>query len=356
MTAPTSVAVLMRMGVFLGVTDRTQSYRVTDRVRAGTSPLGDFPGSRDRGSSRPSPSAEGSAGHRVRSSPEVGLSWAPGERYSRAPGPTGRAPPTDVIPRGVARSSARGPLVRGNARTGGGHRLPVGSTPHRGPPAIPHRSYFFATSTNAIRRWWRAPLRNDDSPGVEVALRLRLQHLEEIDAVLRGGEVDPGLARDGVRQQAEAHLDLGRDARAQDREARGRGTPLGPRRPPARLAALVGHARRLPRPPQAGCPTEDSWCAQRRGDELAEERVRVRRAALELGVELHADEPRVVAELDDLDEVALGVASRRSRRPAASSALAVVVVELVAVAVALVDRLVAVGRARAACPARSAQR
>ena len=85
---------------------------------------------------------------------------------------------------------------------------------------------------------------------------------------------------------------------------------------------------------------------QRGGDELAEERRRPRRPRLELRMELRRDEPRVVGELDDLDEPAL------LERPADDEAaldelLAVRVVDLVAVPVALGDhRLAAVDLAR----------
>src|SRR5215470_9254206 len=41
---------------------------------------------------------------------------------------------------------------------------------------------------------------------------------------------------------------------------------------------------------------------QRRADEALEQRVTIDRARLELGMELAADEPRVVGELDDLDQ------------------------------------------------------
>ncbi len=46
---------------------------------------------------------------------------------------------------------------------------------------------------------------------------------------------------------------------------------------------------------------------ERRADEPAEERVRPRGLALELGVVLHGHEERVVVELHDLDEVAVRV-------------------------------------------------
>ncbi len=59
-------------------------------------------------------------------------------------------------------------------------------------------------------------------------------------------------------------------------------------------------------------------------------------AALQLGVELDAHEPGVVGQLHDLHQPFVGGLTARIR-PAASSRLAVEVVELIAVAVALVD-------------------
>ena len=74
---------------------------------------------------------------------------------------------------------------------------------------------------------------------------------------------------------------------------------------------------------------------------------------LELGVELRGDEPRMIGQLDHLDEAALleGAADREAR---VDELLAVGVVHLVAVAVALGDdRLAAVDLAGLRCPRRA---
>ena len=86
-----------------------------------------------------------------------------------------------------------------------------------------------------------------------------------------------------------------------------------------------------------------SRTGERRLDEPVEQRVRPLRPGLELGVELAGHEPRVVLELDDLDEPAVGrlAAQQHARR---LERLAVAVVHLEAVAVALVDDLLAVDR------------
>ena len=89
-------------------------------------------------------------------------------------------------------------------------------------------------------------------------------------------------------------------------------------------------------------------CAlERRPDELAEERRRPRRPRLELRMELRRDEPRMLRQLDDLDEPAL-LEGAADHEPGLDERLAVGVVDLVAVAVALRDhRLAAVHLARA---------
>jgi hypothetical protein len=71
-----------------------------------------------------------------------------------------------------------------------------------------------------------------------------------------------------------------------------------------------------------------------RRHEAAEDRVRAQRLGLELGVELDAHEEGVVGQLDDLDQAELGVDAAR-HQAAGDQAVAVGVVELVAVAVAL---------------------
>ena len=77
---------------------------------------------------------------------------------------------------------------------------------------------------------------------------------------------------------------------------------------------------------------------ERRADESAEQRVRVVRAAAELGVRLRADVERVhvARQLDELDEVAVG-RHAREHQARVGDAVAVGVVDLVAVAVALAD-------------------
>src|SRR5712691_8951993 len=77
------------------------------------------------------------------------------------------------------------------------------------------------------------------------------------------------------------------------------------------------------------------------GHEVPEQRVRPLRPAAELRVELAGDEPRVVGELDDLDEPAVG-REAAEEHPGLMQHLAVLVVELEPVAVPLVHDLLAV--------------
>src|SRR6185312_4766012 len=69
------------------------------------------------------------------------------------------------------------------------------------------------------------------------------------------------------------------------------------------------------------------------GHEVAEQRVRLLGAALELRVELRRQEPRMVLELDDLDEVLRRVHAGDDQARVLEE-LAELVVDLVAVAVA----------------------
>ena len=71
-------------------------------------------------------------------------------------------------------------------------------------------------------------------------------------------------------------------------------------------------------------------------DKAAEQRMRLIGAALEFGVELRADEPGVALRLDDLDERAVGGETGEAHA-GVREVVAEVVVELVAVAVALPD-------------------
>ena len=85
------------------------------------------------------------------------------------------------------------------------------------------------------------------------------------------------------------------------------------------------------------CPASDQPRLVDGGlDERGEQRVRRERLRLQLGVELHADEPGVVGHLDDLGQAAVGrhAGEAQARR---AQAVDVVDVDLVAVAVALAD-------------------
>src|SRR4051812_14510335 len=73
---------------------------------------------------------------------------------------------------------------------------------------------------------------------------------------------------------------------------------------------------------------------QRGLHETPEQRVSLCRLRLELGVTLHRQEPRVVAQLDHLDELAVW-AEAREEHAVGRELLAVLVVELVAVPVPL---------------------
>src|SRR4051812_34140933 len=84
---------------------------------------------------------------------------------------------------------------------------------------------------------------------------------------------------------------------------------------------------------------------ERGGDEVAEQGMGASRFRLELGVELHGQEPRVVGYLDDLDEVAAPGAGAGGDQAVLLEGLAVGVVEFVAVPVPFLDQVLAVGLA-----------
>ena len=107
-------------------------------------------------------------------------------------------------------------------------------------------------------------------------------------------------------------------------------------------AGLVGVGR--PRPNGGQLRLAAVAQASAVDDEAVEQRVRALRPGLELGVELAGDEPRVVAQLDDLDEAAVGRHAGQEHARALEG-LAVAVVHLEPVAVPLVDDLLAVHRA-----------
>ena len=116
----------------------------------------------------------------------------------------------------------------------------------------------------------------------------------------------------------------------------------GPRRRPLRAAAASADD-------VGGLRQALLRAAQRGADELAEQRRRAVRARLELGVVLRGHEERVVVDLDDLDQ-ALVRRGARDHQPRGLEPAAQEVVDLVAVAVALVDHGLAVDLAGRACP------
>src|SRR5690349_13596382 len=75
-----------------------------------------------------------------------------------------------------------------------------------------------------------------------------------------------------------------------------------------------------------------------RPDKSGEQRVRVQRARLELGVELTAQVPWVVGDLDDLDQPTVDAQARQPQAVFLEH-VAILVVDLVAVAVALAELL-----------------
>ena len=114
-----------------------------------------------------------------------------------------------------------------------------------------------------------------------------------------------------------------------------------------RRKATRERARRATRPAPPAPPRERGGGAlERIAHELAEERLRAQRARLELGVVLGGDEERVVGQLDDLDQAVVGRGAAE-HEPGVLQALAQVVVDLVAVAMALVDHGLVVDRAGA---------
>ena len=115
------------------------------------------------------------------------------------------------------------------------------------------------------------------------------------------------------------------------------------------LSARRAHARDSARTSGSSSGARPRAALERRAHEVPEQRLRAQRAGLELGVVLRGDEERVVGQLDDLHQAVVrrGAAADEARL---LQPLAQVVVDLVAVAVALVDHRLAVDLARRACP------
>ena len=112
----------------------------------------------------------------------------------------------------------------------------------------------------------------------------------------------------------------------------------------------VGHVSRRPRratPTRDPLPTALGF--DRRGDEPGEQRMRARGPRLQLGMELAADEPRMIRQLDDLDELAVGREAAQLHA-VLDEQLAVLVRDFITMAMALAHLRLAVdlGGARAA--------
>src|SRR2546425_5854477 len=102
---------------------------------------------------------------------------------------------------------------------------------------------------------------------------------------------------------------------------------------PASRVLRSGRPARGPRR-RRGCSPGVPCALERGADEPAEQRMRTRRAALELGVELRGEEERMRRDLDDLDEPAFDGRARESH-PLLLHRAAVAIVDLVAMAVSL---------------------
>src|SRR5690349_18809036 len=111
----------------------------------------------------------------------------------------------------------------------------------------------------------------------------------------------------------------------------------------AQLVRLGDPLFAVPIPAEAVAAVAAAPARERRPDEVPKQRRRALRARLELRMELRRDEERVVVELDHLDEALVG---RRAADDEAGGlqAAAQEEVDLVAVAVALVDDRLAVER------------
>ena len=148
-------------------------------------------------------------------------------------------------------------------------------------------------------------------------------------------------ARRAMSRSASASLDRVRfaldDARPGDQHQRSRRRRVTP--PTATLwtgahsfSPTTAAGRRMPR---------RELVLVARVDEAGEERMRLERLRLELRVELHRDVPRMRRQLDDLDELAVERAAD-DLQALVGQRLLVEAVELVAMAVALVDHLGAI--------------
>src|SRR5262249_10659442 len=115
---------------------------------------------------------------------------------------------------------------------------------------------------------------------------------------------------------------------------------------PPKRAPPMPTVRALTLRARADATARRAGARQRGLDEGDEQGMRAVGPRAQLGMELHADEPRMLGDLHHLDEIASGIASG-DREAARDEILAELVVELIPVAVALLDHVGAVGLAGA---------
>src|SRR6478672_3146049 len=107
--------------------------------------------------------------------------------------------------------------------------------------------------------------------------------------------------------------------------------------------ALTHRVRRLLRAMAVDDLGDDASLLFGRADEGEEQRMRAGRAALELRMELRRQKPRMVFQFDDLHQFVVGGTATHLHAFRLNAA-AIGVVELIAVAVALEDNRLAIGR------------
>src|SRR5438034_17062 len=116
--------------------------------------------------------------------------------------------------------------------------------------------------------------------------------------------------------------------------------------PPNRWAMSVGELRQLGGRGGLGGPGMAAPVVEGRAHEPPEQRMGAHRPRLELGVELAADEPRMVRQLDDLHQGTVG-REARAAHPVLAELVAIGVGHFVAVAVPLAHLAGAIGLRRA---------
>src|SRR6266511_844503 len=137
-----------------------------------------------------------------------------------------------------------------------------------------------------------------------------------------------------------------RKLRSSDSTTHGPAMRNGAVPPPNRWAMSVGELRQLGGRGGLGGPGMAAPVVERRANEPPEQRMWAHRPRLELGVELAADEPWMVRQLDDLHQGTVG-REARAAHPVLGELVAIGVGHFVAVAVPLAHFAGAIGLRRA---------